>query len=283
MLDFFRTLLGSRGRQVTVLLWDENETPDPKSFNFNPSFLFINAVILGVVLVFVTIVLFRFTPLGIMILNYEEFTLRNEVIQITERVVALQDSLNRREAQLKGIQDVIINRVDTSFNLGLTRNFQGVQPLEPDIIQKTPPVSVNDFLQNMDLNFNMPKIENPGFPTEPPVRGTITKQFGLISSHFGIDIATRVGEPVKAVADGVVLNADWTLNYGFVIIVQHARGFVTVYKHTQIPMIEVGDFVQKGTILASVSDSGLINSGAHLHFELWQNGEPVNPVNYLLD
>lgn len=268
---------------MTVLLWDENETLDPKSFNFNPSFLFMNAVFLGVALVLVTIVLFRFTPLGMVILNYEEFTLRNEVILITERVVALQDSLNRREAQLKGIQDVIINRVDTSFNLGLTRNYQGVQPLEPDIIQKTPPVSVNDFLQNMDLNINMPKIENPGFPTEPPVRGTITKQFGLITSHFGIDIATRVGEPVKAVADGVVLNADWTLNYGFVIIVQHARGFVTVYKHTQIPMIEVGDFVQKGTILASVSDSGLINSGAHLHFELWQNGEPVNPVNYLLD
>lgn len=268
---------------MTVVLWDENETADPKAFNFVPNYLFVGAGVLGFLLVLITVLIFRFTPLGLMILDYEEFALRNEVVEITQRVIALQDSLGRREAQLKGIQDVIINRVDTSFQVGLTRNFQGVQPLEPEAVQNTTPVTATDFLQIMELNFETGVVENPGFPSEPPVTGTFTQGFDLVSGHYGIDIATTVGVPVKVVADGVVLNADWTLNYGFVVIVQHARGFVSVYKHTQSPMVEVGDFVQKGAILANVSNSGLISSGSHLHFELWQNGQPIDPINYLLD
>lgn len=283
MLDFFRTLFNNRGRQVTVVLWDEDETQDPKAFNFNPKHLFVSVGMVGFVLVICTIVIFRFTPLGLIILDYEEFALRNEVVEITQRIIALQDSLDRREEQLKGIQDVIINRVDTTFRVGLTRNFQGVQPLEPDGIQNTPQATATDFLQIMELNFETGIVENPGFPSESPVSGTFTQGFDLISGHYGIDIATTVGEPVKVIADGVVLNADWTLNYGFVVIVQHARGFVTVYKHTQSPLVEVGDFVQKGAILSTVSNSGLISTGSHIHFELWQNGQPIDPIKYLLD
>jgi len=283
MLDFFRTLFGIRGRQVTVVLWDENETADPKAFNFVPNHLFVGAGILAFILVLITIVIFRFTPLGLIILDYEEFALRNEVVSITQRIVALQDSLGKRESQLKGIQDVIINRVDTSFQIGLTRNFQGVKPLEPEAVLNTSSLSATDFLQIMELNFESGIIENPGFPSEPPVTGTFTQGFDLVSRHYGIDIATSVGVPVKVFADGVVLNADWTLNYGFVVIVEHARGFVSVYKHTQSPIVEVGDFVQKGAILANVSNSGLISSGSHLHFELWQNGQPIDPIKYLLD
>lgn len=283
MLDFFRTLFSNRSRQVTVVLWDEDETQEPKAFSFIPKYLFVSVSLIGFLLVVFTIVTFRFTPLGLIILDYEEFALRNEIVAITQRVIALQDSLDRREEQLKGIQDVIINRVDTSFQVGLTRNFQGVQPLEPEILQNTSPATATDFLQIMELNFDTGIVENPGFPSEPPVSGTFTQGFDLISGHYGIDIASTIGEPVKVVADGVVLNADWTLNYGFVVIVQHARGFVTVYKHTQSPMVEVGDFVQKGAILANVSNSGMISTGAHLHFELWQNGQPIDPINYLLD
>lgn len=268
---------------MTVVLWDENETQDPKAFNFIPRYIFVSAGLIGFLLVVCTIVIFRFTPLGLIILDYEEFALRNEVVEISQRVLALQDSLDRREEQLRGIQDVIINRVDTTFQVGLIRNFQGVQPLDPETVQRTESVSATDFLQIMELNFETGVIENPGFPSEPPVSGTFTQGFDLVSGHFGVDIATSVGEPVKVVADGVVLNADWTLNYGFVLIVQHARGFVSVYKHTQSPIVEVGDFVQKGAILANVSTSGLISSGSHLHFELWQNGQPIDPINYLLD
>lgn len=283
MLEFLRTLFGNRRRQVTIVLWEEDVVKEPKTFNFVPNRLFFSIGLTGFVLVLLTIVIFRFTPLGLILLNYEEFALRNDVIEITQRVIALQDSLDRREAQLKGIQDVIINRVDTTFEIGLTRDFQGIQPLQPEGVQNSRSVSATDFLEIIELNFDSGVIENPGFPSEPPVRGTYTQSFDLISGHFGIDIASNIGEPVKVVADGVVLNADWTLNYGFVVIVQHARGFVTVYKHTQSPMVEVGDFVQKGTILANVSNSGLISSGSHLHFELWQNGQPVDPINYLID
>lgn len=283
MLDFLKTLFGYRNKRISAVLWDDDAPDDPKAYNFVPKYFFIFGGVFIVLIILVTILVFRFSPLGLMILNYEEFTLRKDIVQITQRVVALQDSLNRREEQLRGIQNVIINRLDTTFSVGATRDFGDISFIEPEIVESNSPGTVSEFLQVMELSFETARVESPGFPVDPPSRGTYSKLYDPVSRHFGIDIASNVGEPVKVIADGVVLNAEWTLNYGFVVIVQHARGFVTVYKHMDSPLVSTGDFIQKGAILARVSNSGLITSGPHLHFELWRNGQPIDPVSYLLD
>jgi murein DD-endopeptidase MepM/ murein hydrolase activator NlpD len=283
MLDFFKTLFISRNERVTAVLWDDNAPDDPKAYGFVPKYMFIISAVIAAFIVLATILIFRFTPLGMIILNYDEYSLRNDIVHITQRVIALQDSLDRREAQLRGIQDVIINRLDTTFTVGATRDFYEVGFIEPQIIPTTGPASVSEFLNVMALNFETARVESPGFPVDPPARGTYSKFYDPATRHFGVDIAANVGAPVRVIADGVVLHAEWTLNYGFVVIVQHTRGFVTVYKHMDSPLVLVGDFVQKGAILASVSNSGLLSSGPHVHFELWRNGQPVDPVSYLLD
>ena len=91
----------------------------------------------------------------------------------------------------------------------------------------------------------------------------------------------KENEPVKSVADGIVVFASWTLDGGHVIGVQHKGGLISVYKHNSELLKNVGNFVTGGEIIAIIGNSGELTSGPHLHFELWHNGSPVNPEEYI--
>jgi murein DD-endopeptidase MepM/ murein hydrolase activator NlpD len=283
MFKFLQALFNYRSKKVTVIMWEDNFPDEPVTHQFKPKSLFIASVGALVMLTFLVIILFRYTPLGMIIMNYEEFAIRNDVIHVSERLIALQDSIERRESQLAGIRDVIMNRVDTNFIVGVTRDFTGLNEISAASVFVPRETTSFEFLNNPDLNFSRSSLGVLGFPVAPPVRGTQTKSFEPQINHYGIDIAASDGDPVKTIGDGVILSAEWTINYGFVVLVQHTRGFVSVYKHMRSPKSEKGDFVQKGTILGVVSNGGTLSTGPHLHFELWQNGRPIDPVTYLLD
>ena len=87
--------------------------------------------------------------------------------------------------------------------------------------------------------------------------------------------------PVKAVADGTVIFEGFTADTGYVIIIEHAQGFISVYKHNSSIYKEQGELVKTGEVISSAGSTGTISTGAHLHFELWNDGYPVNPLNYI--
>ena len=120
-----------------------------------------------------------------------------------------------------------------------------------------------------------------------PVQGRITSQFGRrgwMGFHSGIDIAAPKGTPVRAVADGLVIvsahNLDGYSGYGKVIIIEHGDGIKTLYAHNKNNLVEIGECIREGGIIAEVGSSGNA-SGSHLHFEIRKDGRPVNPLEYL--
>jgi murein DD-endopeptidase MepM/ murein hydrolase activator NlpD len=118
---------------------------------------------------------------------------------------------------------------------------------------------------------------NPVFTLSPPLSGFVTRGFKTPQNHLGIDVAVKMGTPVLAVANGVVLLSDKTQEGGFCISLQHPNGWVSVYKHNQSLLKKTGDTVTKGDTLALSGNSGEITTGPHLHFELWQDGKAVDP------
>ncbi|HKJ06682.1 MAG TPA: M23 family metallopeptidase, partial [Flavobacteriaceae bacterium] len=114
-----------------------------------------------------------------------------------------------------------------------------------------------------------------------PVTGTITDGFNPDKKHFAVDLAVEMGTPVKAVADGTVIFAEWTATTGHVVIVKHAAGFTSIYKHNTSLHKEQGDLVKSGEVIASAGDTGELSTGPHLHFELWNEGYPVDPTKYI--
>ena len=114
-----------------------------------------------------------------------------------------------------------------------------------------------------------------------PITGTITAGYNIDEKHFAVDVAVETGTPVKAAADGTVIFAEWTAATGHVIILEHTKGFISIYKHNGALHKTQGDLVKSGEVIASSGSTGELTTGPHLHFELWSDGYPVDPINFI--
>jgi murein DD-endopeptidase MepM/ murein hydrolase activator NlpD len=120
------------------------------------------------------------------------------------------------------------------------------------------------------------------FPLLTPVEGFVTQGFDPTRNHFGIDIAAQRGTPVYAPGDGVVLFAGWTYEDGNMLIIAHGGGYATVYKHNQTLLKNTLNTVKRGEPIALLGSTGKTSAGHHLHFEVWRNGVPQDPNDFLL-
>lgn len=120
------------------------------------------------------------------------------------------------------------------------------------------------------------------FPFTLPADGFVTRTFDVQQQHYGVDIAGKRGSGVVAAADGSVVFAGWTYDDGFMIMVSHSQGYLTVYKHNDKLLKSTGASVKRGEVIALLGNTGRTSSGPHLHFEVWKNGKAYNPDNYLL-
>lgn len=98
--------------------------------------------------------------------------------------------------------------------------------------------------------------------------------------HDGIDFAVPTGTKVKAAAPGIVRYSGWDRGYGQIVIVEHQKGFKTLYAHNSKLLINYGQRVKQGELIALSGNTGTI-TGPNLHFEVHVNGRPVDPINYL--
>lgn len=97
--------------------------------------------------------------------------------------------------------------------------------------------------------------------------------------HNGIDFAGKPDSPIVVTADGVVRHAGWVPSYGQAILVDHGFGYSTLYAHTTGIQVKAGDVVKRGDKIATMGSSGR-STGTHLHYEVWKDGQAVNPRNY---
>lgn len=114
-----------------------------------------------------------------------------------------------------------------------------------------------------------------------PINGFISDRYDMKRGHYGVDVVAKTNEAVKNVADGSIIFASWTQDAGYVIMIQHRGNLISVYKHNAELLKKVGTFVNAGEIISIVGNSGEMTDGPHLHFELWYNGNPLNPEDFV--
>ena len=114
-----------------------------------------------------------------------------------------------------------------------------------------------------------------------PANGGISSEFSLQEKHFGVDITLPENSAVSSVSDGRVLFAEWTSETGFVIIIEHLNGLTSVYKHNSSLSKTQGEYVRRGEVIGFSGNTGELTSGPHLHFELWFEGDPVDPLDFI--
>ena len=125
-------------------------------------------------------------------------------------------------------------------------------------------------------------------PVGWPVGGTLSSPYGFRihpvheerKFHTGVDISVPSGSAVKATANGIVSFAGWTENSGIVVVAEHGHGFSTAYAHNRKALVRVGQRIARGDVIAMSGSTG-VSTGPHVHYEIWRNGHPEDPVGFL--
>ncbi len=251
------------------------------SFKLNRLNAFIFGGLFSVLLISLTILFITLTPLKEYIQGYSSTELQKETTNLVYKVDSLNQALTVNDLYIENIQQVLKGEIKrVTFNKdSVLRQFQ------IDEIDFAPSRVDSAFRQEVEQMdrfsvFQQAK-KNTDIVFSSPIKGQITQQYDDQEKHFAVDIAVDQDTPVKAVADGTVIFRGFTADTGYVIVIEHGQGFTSIYKHNASIFKEQGELVTSGEVIASAGSTGTFSTGAHLHFELWNDGYPVNPTNYI--
>ncbi len=282
MWNFLRKIFSEKEGEVTVVVLDETDPNSSSTFKLKSFDVIKIGIVVAVLSIGFTIGLFFVTPLSSIYQKQIDERFREQVISINQRVEALQDSLLAREVQLNDLKQFIRTVPDT--NLSVNRNFAGAaEPSLENSWNSPEMVPTFEMLNQNEIISSSRLTTAPDFPSRYPIEGTLTQEFSPDEKHYGIDLAANSNTEFRSIADGTVVNTGWTINYGYVIYVQHSNGIMSVYKHGARLLKKQGDVVVKGDLLGLIGNSGILSSGSHLHLEIWKNGVPQNPLMYLME
>lgn len=280
MWEFLKRILTDDKGVVTLLTLEDNDPGKAETFVVKKSSVIWSMIIvltfsLGVVSLFYFI-----TPLSTIHQQQMDAAFRSEVIEISERVAALQDSLRARDIQLNDLKNFVRNVPDTTFNV---QSGGRVTTRYPDQSVSASRIEIPSYemLSRYTMMDNTSVRNDSGFNPAIPMNGRLTQGFSPDRGHFGIDLSADEGTQFRAIEEGVVLYTEWTINYGYVIILQHNGGYLSVYKHAASLVKEQGDVALKGSLLGNIGNSGVLSSGSHLHIEIWENGMPSDPLFFI--
>lgn len=243
---------------------------------------------LAIFLIILVIYIIAFTPLREYIPGYADTNLRLQVYENTLRTDSLERELALKDLYLKNINMIIAGETpaqetqepDTTKDYATIEFKQSQQDsLLRAMVEEEERFNIQNIQFGAKQSIEM-NIKDVFFFA--PLKGDITAGFDTKTKHFAVDIVAKENEPIKACLDGTVIFSSWTYDSGHVIAVQHSSNLTSFYKHCSVLLKKTGESIKAGEVLAIVGNSGELTTGPHLHFELWFNGRPVNPEDYIV-
>ncbi|MBK5214000.1 MAG: M23 family metallopeptidase [Flavobacteriaceae bacterium] len=264
-----------------LVILNEETFEERLSFKLNRLNVFVFSTLFALFLILTTTFIIAFTPLREYIPGYSSTTLKKKATQLAYQTDSLQQILDVNEQYLTSIKKVLTGDVKTvNFNKD---SLIEVAKTDPSVLIRT---SRKDSLLRQEVakedKYNpliAPQVQE--YALFAPVKGTISEPYNSKTKHYAVDIVTAKDSPVKAIADGTVIFAEWTAQTGYVIILKHSNSLISVYKHNAMLTKEQGEIVKAGEVIATVGNTGELTTGPHLHFELWRDGFPVNPTSFI--
>lgn len=281
-----KTLSEKLRRRFLIIVRDEENFAVKSSYRLSIASV-IGLSFLGFLLIFSLSVLIteRLVP-RVFGSKDKEFEQVMQLVSIAESLDSISMEVQRRDAYIANLR-----RIFYGSDVGLDE--ETIQSLVPPGIggavqsESNPEYNTLDSLFRQDIERRGLQLSLLAPPIEelelaemfffPPVNGIISAPFDVGSAHFGVDLVANANEPIKVIADGVVILSSWTQDSGYVIAVQHQGNLLSLYKHNSVLLKKVGSFVSSGEAIAIIGNSGEFTDGPHLHFEVWHNGNPIDP------
>jgi len=234
-------------------------------------------------LIAVTVMIIALTPVKELIPGYPSGNVRELMVKNAIMVDSLETQLALRDNYFKTINTLLnggvpadhVSDVDTTFKpaeLNMqTYNHDSI--FEQNLLEEQLDLSIGKEENNSTSLANIHFFR--------PLKGMVTDGFNENINHFAVDIVGLPNSRISAVLDGTVIFAGWTVDTGYVIYIQHKNNLISAYKHNSELLKKVGDVVKAGEAIAFMGNTGELTTGPHLHFELWYNGMPLNPQEYI--
>jgi murein DD-endopeptidase MepM/ murein hydrolase activator NlpD len=277
-----------RNKYRLVIMNDET-LEERLTFRLSRLNVFVVLGTLTIILIILTSILIAFTPLREYIPGYTNVGLQKKLYELQIKTDSIEKSLEKRDRYLSDLKDVM-NGKDLSTDVPLTKDT--LHKYNNIKLKKSPEDSMLRADVENQGKYNLYRFENSENVRQKndpigkvlffvPLKGVITNEFNPSRNHYGIDIVSKQNEAIKCVLDGTVIFSNWTLETGYTIAIQHQQNIVSVYKHNSALLKKEGEFVKAGDPIAIIGQTGELTTGPHLHFELWSDGNPVNPKDYI--
>lgn len=273
-------------------LMSHDETGRPM-LNFRLNLLNLILVVIGMALLLVVITsyIIAFTPLREYIPGYTDTRLNREVYELSLRADSLRREMEKKDIYFQNLKRVIegydfaADSTQSSLNiyeplpLGVTDTIQ-LHKSRQDSILRAEYEAQNQFnLFGEDLVPVKPVLSVKNFFV--PLTGKVSNGFNPDGAHYGVDIVSDGDQIINATFEGTVVFSSWSIENGYCVGIQHPDGYFSTYKHNSTLLKREGDYVKAGEAIAILGESGETEQAEHLHFELWHNGIPVNPAEYM--
>jgi murein DD-endopeptidase MepM/ murein hydrolase activator NlpD len=282
-----KELLSRLKSKYRLVIMNDDTFEEKLSFRLSPMNVFVVAGTILLSLITFVIYITAFTPLREYIPGYADVGLQKSVWKLSIQVDSLEKKLGDRDKYIKNIKSVLNGQVGEEEINGNVH-----QPGKYDTIRSLKKSKEDSMIRSQiesgdqyELSYNDDNKSFGGnissFFFFTPLHGTAVNVFDQAEKHYGIDIVAPKNEAIKSTLDGTVIMNAWTAETGYVISVQHANNIVSIYKHNSVLLKKTGAYVKAGEAIAIIGNSGELTSGPHLHFELWYNGVPINPLDYM--
>ena len=267
-------------KKYRLALIDHESLSQHRMIVYKPLYAVLGISFLTILIVGITSVIIIFTPfIREAIPGYEDpqLSIKYQETKEKERELAIQvaqmDSL--MQSMLKAVGD------DPS---GRSVPIPGeIDTLPPYLPGDPGAENGNPAADNRIPTFNNSSIRrNPVMNMMSPLQGMISNEYNEKDKHFGLDIVARENSKILSVSDGYVIFSEYSDQTGYVIGIAHTNGLITFYKHNKRVFKEAGDYVFEGEAIAVIGNTGQNTSGTHLHFEVWDDGQPRNPRDYIV-
>jgi len=276
------TLIDKLSERFHILLVNEKTLEKKKLFSSSSVNLVGSSLFAFLLLVSTSFMLIYVTPLKEYFRGYTSIELRENAVENSMKLDSLESLYISQSKYIRSLKDLLSGNISFEELDQNSKNID-VNSLELEIVKTNRDDSLLRALVDEEDKYNAFDLQGERFTTVlfPPVKGVFSSGFDYESKHYGVDIAMPENSPVHSISEGIVVFAEWTSKTGFVIILEHLNGLTSIYKHNSSIIKTQGDRIETGEIIAFTGNTGSLTTGPHLHFELWYQGEPVDPESYI--
>ena len=215
----------------------------------------------------------------------EDYRIRQAIVNEALRIDSLEQVFELQNKYITNLQDIIAGTVklDTVYSVDSLARVRSELIMERSEREETFMRQYEEAERYNITSQSQPVTDVSSISMFRPTAGLVTKSYDALDQHLGVDIAASPNQSVVSVLDGTVLMATYTSDNGYTICIVHPGELISVYKHCESLLKKTGDRVKQGDVVALVgrgTDRTL--HGSHLHFELWYQGQPLDPEKYIL-